>query len=203
MQRVAILNYGMGNIRSVFNAIEAVGGAADIVSDPEAVSSYDKAILPGVGAFSKACEHLHDTGMWQSLNEFKNSGKPVLGICLGMQLMCSLSHEGGQHEGLNWVKAKVLPLPKAKGIKVPHIGWNALEIKQEHPWATPANNGSDLYFVHSYYVECDDKDDVVTTCHYGVDFVATFAHDNLVGMQYHPEKSQHIGLAMLKGFVEC
>ncbi len=203
MQKIAILNYGMGNIRSVFNAIEAVGGDADILTDANKLLSYDKAILPGVGAFATACGHLQSSGLWDALNEFKSSGKPLLGICLGMQLMCTESLEGGACEGFNWIEAKVLPLPKEKGLKIPHIGWNALKIRQHHAWAGPQNDGADLYFVHSYYVDCTEASEIVTTCQYGIEFVSSFTKDNIVGMQYHPEKSQHIGLNMLKGFVEC
>lgn len=203
MSKVAIVNYQMGNIRSVFNAVKEVGGEPVITGDPDELRDFDKIILPGVGAFEQAITYLNETGLYDALNGAKARGANLLGICLGMQLMCTQSEEGGLHQGFDWVSASVKPFIASEAFKVPHIGWNNLYFKRHIPYTTEVAEASDVYFVHSYFVDCENQCDIVAASDYGQDFVSIFQKDNVVGMQFHPEKSQQIGLKMLQGFVSC
>lgn len=198
----AIVDYGMGNLRSVQNAIEHVGGRVVVVSEPEALDAYDKIILPGVGAFSEAINCLRNTGLADSLNERRRSGAQILGICLGMQLMCARSKEGGNWEGLGWFDAEVLPFVPADGLRVPHMGWNGVYFEHQDSLLTGLLSGSDAYFVHGYHVHCSDPSDVLATTEYGARFHSMIQRDNLRGIQFHPEKSQEFGLAILKNYLE-
>lgn len=200
--RVAIADYGIGNLRSVSNAVAAAGACADIVADPARLADYDKLILPGVGAFADAAAQLHASGMAAALSRLAAAGKPIMGICLGMQLMCQDSEEGGLHAGLGWFDAHVRRFPDRLGQKVPHIGWNDLRFAREHPVLQQLQGNPDVYFVHSYRVEANDAVDVLAWCDYGEPFVAMIARDNLIGIQFHPEKSQRIGLQILRNFIE-
>jgi len=202
MSSVAIIDYGMGNIRSVMNALSEIGAVSELVADPSAVSKFDRVILPGVGAFAQAIARLHESGMVEALNGFVATQKPLLGICLGMQLMCSTSSEDGEHQGLDWIKAKVVRFPDIEGIKVPHMGWNALQFASGDPLFAGLEESGDVYFVHSYYVDCADKKDQVATTEHGIPFASMFRRDNLYGMQFHPEKSQQIGLTLLSNFLK-
>ncbi|WP_137938069.1 imidazole glycerol phosphate synthase subunit HisH [Chitinivorax sp. B] len=199
--RIGIADYGIGNMRSVCNAILAAGGQADIVTDPNALRRYDKLILPGVGAFGDAARQLQDSGMAAALTELQRAGKDIMGICLGMQLMCIDSSEDGLHQGLGWFDAHVRRFPDQLGQKVPHIGWNDLSFPRNHPVLLDLTAHPDVYFVHSYRVEATDATDVLAWCDYGEPFAAMIARDNLIGIQFHPEKSQRIGLAILKNFI--
>lgn len=182
------------------NAFREIQVNAVIEADPERLSGYTGILLPGVGAFEEAIAALHQTGMADSLNVQRHQGKSILGICLGMQLMCNSSQENGFHQGLGWIDAVVNPIPAA-GIKIPHIGWNDLVITRQHDLVRGLPASPDVYFVHSYRVECEDPNDVIATCHYGGPFCAMFARDNVQGMQFHPEKSQQAGLKILSNFV--
>lgn len=199
--RIAIIDYGMGNLRSVMNAFREIDADAEIVVDPQHLGDYTGILLPGVGAFEEAIAALRKSGMADALDAQRRNGKSILGICLGMQLMCRSSNENGLHEGLGWIDADVNPIPP-KGVKIPHIGWNDLMVTREHVLVRDIQPSPDVYFVHSYRVECADPQDVIATCHYGEPFCAMFARNNIQGIQFHPEKSQQIGLKILSNFVE-
>jgi len=199
---VAIIDYNMGNLASVYNACKLIGVEAKIVNDPEEVQKYDRVILPGVGAFADAMEHLEITGMKKAVLEFSNSGKPIIGICLGMQLLFESSEEFGLTKGLGLIPGKVVAFDKSKmdmdDHKVPHIGWNKLFHKKSKLFDNLDNPY--LYFVHSYHVVTDDKYTIGTT-HYGYDFVSAVQKDNVYGFQPHPEKSHDNGIQILKNFM--
>ncbi|MDP8568079.1 imidazole glycerol phosphate synthase subunit HisH [Methylophilus aquaticus] len=199
---VAIIDYGMGNLRSVQNAITHLGFTSDIVSIPEQLNHYDKIILPGVGAFGQAIECLLRSGMAEGLTLRKNNGAHILGICLGMQLMCKTSEEDGNHQGLGWFDAEVIRLPEMQGLPVPHIGWNGVDIKKDDPIFTNIQSGEDAYFVHSYHVVCNHQEDILASTDYGSEFTSIIQHDNLRGIQFHPEKSQQFGLNLIKNYLE-
>jgi glutamine amidotransferase len=190
----------MGNLRSVMNAFREIQVNAVIEANPERLSDYTGILLPGVGAFEEAISALRQRGMADSLDLQRRQGKSILGICLGMQLMCNSSQENGFHEGMGWIDAAVNPIPAVE-VKIPHIGWNDLIITRQHDLVRGLPTSPDVYFVHSYRVECADPNDVIATCHYGEPFCAMFARDNLQGMQFHPEKSQQVGLKILSNFV--
>jgi glutamine amidotransferase len=202
---VAIIDYGMGNLRSVQNAVEHVGGSCAVVNDAEALKHFKKIILPGVGAFAQAIESLRRSGMATALNERREAGAQILGICLGMQLMCSQSEEDGLHKGLNWFSANVIPFVPESGLAVPHMGWNSVVFRKLDPILDGLESGSDAYFVHSYHVRCDDPEDVLATTDYGGHFHSMIHRGNLRGIQFHPEKSQEFGLAIIKNYLssEC
>ena len=202
MSNVAIIDYGMGNIRSVMNALSEIGASSELVADPSKISKFDRVILPGVGAFAQAIARLRESEMIDALNSFVATGKPLLGICLGMQLMCSTSSEDGEHQGLDWIKAKVVRFPNMQGLKIPHMGWNGLRCAAGEALFEGLENGGDVYFVHSYYVDCADKKDEIATTEHGVSFASIFRRGNIFGMQFHPEKSQQIGLNLLSNFLK-
>jgi imidazole glycerol phosphate synthase subunit hisH (EC 2.4.2.-) len=199
MKKIVIIDYGLGNLRSVQKGLEHAGASVLISSDPEEIKSAEGVILPGVGAFKDAMknvEKLRDT-----IDEYVASGKPMLGICLGQQMMMSTSEEGGLTEGLDLVRGKVLRFPHSD-LKVPHMGWNSIQITQQHPLFEGIPDGSFVYFVHSYYVDTGEKNTLIS-CQYGTDFAAAVVNDagNVIGTQFHPEKSGDVGLKMLKNFV--
>lgn len=199
MKKIVIIDYGLGNLRSVQKGLEHAGASVLISSDPEEIKSAEGVILPGVGAFKDAMknvEKLRDT-----IDEYVASGKPMLGICLGQQMMMSTSEEGGLTEGLDLVRGKVLRFPHSD-LKVPHMGWNSIKITQQHPLFEGIPDGSFVYFVHSYYVDTGEKNTLIS-CQYGTDFAAAVVNDagNVIGTQFHPEKSGDVGLKMLKNFV--
>ncbi len=198
--KIGILDYGCGNLRSIMNAFHAVNADSWIIQEPEEVYQCTKLVLPGVGAFQTAMSKLRERKLDAALDEYVKSGKYLLGICLGMQLMCLSSQEHGNHPGLGWINADVLPLAEDLNLKVPHMGWNELNFKKEHPCIQGIAQNSDVYFVHSYYVKNHDTDDIVATTQYGFDFSSIFAKDNLIGMQFHPEKSQDVGLHIFRCF---
>ncbi|OOG44656.1 imidazole glycerol phosphate synthase subunit HisH [Polaromonas sp. A23] len=199
---VAIVDYGMGNLRSVQNAVEHLGGHAVFVSDPMQLRQYQKIILPGVGAFSQAITCLRETGLDVALSERRDAGAHILGICLGMQLMCTVSEEDGIHQGLDWFSAKVSRFPADSGLSVPHMGWNGVDFSRDDPMFAKLESGSDAYFVHSYRVECSDPADVIATTDYGHRFDSIIQRGNVRGIQFHPEKSQGFGLGMIRNYVE-
>ncbi|MCU0842013.1 MAG: imidazole glycerol phosphate synthase subunit HisH [Thiobacillaceae bacterium] len=199
--RIAIVDYGMGNLRSVLNAIEAVGGVADLVAEPAALTHYDRLILPGVGAFGQAIDNLRRTGLDRALEERRQAGATLLGICLGMQLMCSDSDEEGLHAGLGWFAAHVRRFPDTPGLPVPHMGWNAVDFARPDRLLAGLESGGDAYFIHGYRVTCGEPADVLATCAYGVEFACMIQRENLYGIQFHPEKSQNYGLTLLRNFV--
>lgn len=198
--RIAVVDYGMGNLQSVLNAFHHVGAEAELVVEAEALAGFDRIVLPGVGAFDEAIANLRRGGMAEALDEVVACGKEVLGICLGMQLMCRESEENGHFAGLDWIPASVRLFPDRLGVKVPHIGWNDLGFCRPHYLLEGLPPNPDVYFVHSYRVECDEPGDVLATSDYGEPFTAIFARGNVMGIQFHPEKSQAVGLRILANF---
>ncbi len=196
---IAIIDYGMGNLRSVQAGLEYVGQEAFITDDPKQIADAPAVVLPGVGAFGDAIERLEETGLGDAFREAVQSGKPCLGICLGLQLLFSESDEGGLYKGLDIIPGRVIRFTNQ--FKVPHMGWNQLEIKkQDEPIFNDIPDGSYMYFVHSYYVQPEDPDAIATTTDYGIHFTSMIAKGNLFATQFHPEKSQDIGLQMLRNF---
>ncbi len=200
---VAIVDYNMGNLASVYNACKLIDVKADIVSDPDKLKDYDRVILPGVGAFADAMEHLKSTGMKKAVLDFAKSGKPMIGICLGMQLLFESSEEFGDTEGLGLIPGKVVAFDKSKmdmdDHKVPHVGWNKLFHKKDSKLFKGLENPY-LYFVHSFHAVTQEKYTIGTT-HYGYDFVSAVQKDNIYGFQPHPEKSHDNGIQILKNFM--
>jgi glutamine amidotransferase len=206
MSRIGIVDYGMGNLRSVANALRMAGADPVIIGRPEELAACARLIVPGVGAFTQAMQHLTGSGMSAALEQVRQAGRPILGICLGMQLMCRSSQEDAPentpHPGLGWIDARVLRFPSNPGFKVPHMGWDDVRPAQTgHPLLDAISDGSDFYFVHSYYVDCAIPGDVLLKGDYGVPYCAAFAHANVAGVQFHPEKSQQVGLRLLKNFL--
>lgn len=197
---IKIIDYGMGNLRSVQKALEKLGFQADITSLSSEIAAAQGVILPGVGAFEDAMANLKSSGLVDSIRKVVEKGVPLLGICLGMQMLLSTSEENGLHEGLDLIPGKVLRLPEK--VTVPHMGWNRLEVKKEHPLVTGINPGDFVYFVHSYYVAPDKADSVVCETDYGINFASVIAKDNIMGIQFHPEKSSSVGLKILRNYGE-
>lgn len=197
---IAIIDYGVGNLRSVQKGLEKVGQEARIMQDPVEISRADGVVLPGVGAFADAMKSLAERGLVETVKEAALSGKPFLGICLGMQLLFEDSEEGEPIPGLGLMKGRVRLLPP--GLKVPHMGWNQLEIVQPVPIIRGIPEGSAFYFVHSYYVDPAEQELVATQTDYGIKFPSIVARGNIFGIQFHPEKSSILGLQILKNFGE-
>ena len=200
---IAIIDYGVGNLFSLTSSFKYVGADVTVTSDPEEIKKADKIILPGVGAFGDAIKKLKDTGLDKIVIEEANNGKPLMGICLGMQLLFEKSYEYGEHNGLGLLKGSVVPMENYmdKSLKIPHIGWNALSIKKESPLFKYLKNGDHVYFVHSYFAkDCDES--LLATTEYGKELTAAVAYKNVYGCQFHPEKSGDIGLKILKAFCE-
>jgi len=199
--KIGIVDYNMGNLASVKNAFDKIGYIADVVNRPERIKNYDKIILPGVGAFGDAMEHLKATGMDEAIKTFAKSGKYLLGVCLGMQLLFESSEEFGKSGGLGFIEGEVVYFDKNKvgEHKVPHMGWNKL-FNNHSPIFKGLNNPY-LYFVHSLHAVCDEKYIIGKTL-YGYEFVSAVNKDNIFGFQPHPEKSHDEGLKILKNFIE-
>ena len=197
---IAIIDYGMGNLKSVENAFAKIGLAARVTDSPQEILSAAGVILPGVGAFADCIKCLRETGLDQIVIECAGKGTPLLGICLGFQVLFSVSYENGEHRGLDIFKGEVKRLPG--GIKVPHMGWNQLEIKNRSPLLEGVEDASFFYFVHSYYVEPEDAQVITATTTYGCRFTSMVGKDNVHGVQFHPEKSSTKGLGILKNFGE-
>lgn len=201
---IGIVDYNMGNLASVINAFAKVGADATLESDPSKLSQYDKLILPGVGAFGDAMEHLQSNGMDVAVKAYAKTGKPLLGICLGMQLLFESSEEFGSTEGLGLIPGKVVAFDKAKfdhPQKVPHMGWNELFVQNNTPLFTGLKKDFYLYFVHSFHAQCDDKFAIGKT-HYGYEFVSAVQNNNIYGIQPHPEKSHENGLKIIENFAK-
>lgn len=200
----AVINYGVGNLFSLVGSLEHLGIEAVVTSDAETIKKADRIILPGVGAFADAKQKLIDTGLVPVLDEEVKNGKPLLGICLGMQILFEKSHEYGEHEGLGYIKGEVCPLNVdiSADLKVPHIGWNKLIIKNKtNPMLKYTNEGDYVYYVHSFYAKnCDDS--LVAYSEYGTAVPGLVNSKNVYGAQFHPEKSGKVGLDMLRAFNE-
>ena len=199
---ISIIDYGMANLRSVQKGFESVGVSAQIISKPEQVKRADKVVLPGVGAFADAVRTMRDTELAGPIIDHINSGKPFLGICLGLQMLLDVGYEDGTHQGLGVLKGKCVrfDVDEKMGLKVPHMGWNQLVAKSESPLLRDLPSEPSVYFVHSYYVVPEDPSVIATTTDYGRPFVSSVWRDNLVATQFHPEKSQKVGLKILENF---
>ena len=196
--KIGIVDYNMGNLASVKNAFNKLNANAEVVSDADKLKNYDKLIFPGVGAFGDAMEHLKKTNLDEAMKEFVKSGKYVLGVCLGMQLLFDESEEFGNHKGLGIIPGSVVKF-ECKKNKVPHMGWNKMFFVKESPLFLGLNNPY-LYFVHSYHVVCDDRF-IIGRSVYEYEFVSAVNKENVFGFQPHPEKSHKEGLKILKNFV--
>jgi glutamine amidotransferase len=205
---ITIIDYEMGNLRSVEKAFEKLGFAARVSADPQDIKSAAKVVLPGVGAFRDCIHNLRRGGFVAPLLEHVAAGKPLLGICVGMQMLFDESEEFGRHQGLGLIPGKVLRFPpgmveNGERLKVPHMGWNTIRLKQSSPILADIAEGSYVYFVHSYYCAAENPADVAASCTYGeIEFCASVWHDNILATQFHPEKSQKIGLQIFKNFGE-
>lgn len=200
---IAIIDYGVGNLFSLCSSLKSLGEEAVVTSRPEVIRDADRLILPGVGAFGDAAGKLRDSGLDRLLKEEAARGKALLGICLGMQLLFEKSMEYGEHEGLGLLKGRVVPMEGVipSELKIPHIGWNGLHFSRPCRLFRYLQEGDCVYFVHSYYaVDCDDS--LVATAEYGAELTAAVARENVMGCQFHPEKSGRAGLAVLRAFCE-
>lgn len=200
---IAIIDYGVGNLFSLTSSFKKIGIDVVATADKEVIKSAEKLILPGVGAFADAIKKLRDSGLDEVIIDEAKKGKKIMGICLGMQLLFEKSYEYGEHDGLGLLKGKVVPMENRihANLKIPHIGWNALNFKRDSEIFRYINDGDFVYFVHSFYAdECDDS--VVATSEYGAEITAAVQKENVYGCQFHPEKSGSVGLNILKAFCE-
>lgn len=200
---IRIIDYGVGNLFSLSSSLRAIGIDADYTGNPAEIRKADKLILPGVGAFRDAREALRSTGLDRVVQEEVGKGKPLMGICLGMQMLFDRSYEYGEYEGLGLIPGEIVPMEGRipKDLPIPHIGWNELMLKQPSPLMKNTANGDYVYFVHSYYAETP-AEYVIATTDYGVEMTAAVQKDNVYGCQFHPEKSSEVGLSILKAFCE-
>ena len=200
---IAIIDYGVGNLFSLVSSFRAIGAEAVVTSDPEIIKNADKIVLPGVGAFKDASEKLRATGLDRLICDLARAGKPLMGICLGMQMLFERSYEYGEHQGLGLLRGSVVGMEGKipSQLKIPHIGWNSLNIKRDHPVLKYVKVGDFVYFVHSYFAtDCDES--VLATSEYGIPLTAAVGCNNITGMQFHPEKSGEVGLNILRAFSE-
>lgn len=198
---IAIVDYDVGNLKNVYTALGDVGLEGIITRDKKVLDNADAIILPGVGAFCDAMENLIKYDLIDCLNTNVTKGKPLLGICLGMQLLFDKSYEDGEYSGLSYIPGEIIKF-SAPNIKIPHMGWNNLIINRDHPLVHNIGSEDYVYFVHSYYADPDTFDDVIAYADYSVKVPAIVQRDNVIGMQFHPEKSSTVGLQLLKNFKE-
>lgn len=197
---IVVVDSGVANLRSVANSLRYLGAEMRIAHTPEEIAGASKIILPGVGAFSAGITKLREGGFIEPLRDYARRGMPFLGICLGMQLLFERSYEMGDFEGLGLLPGEIIKFPDG-GPKIPHIGWNQLHFDGSSQLLCGVSSGAYAYFVHSYYARLGRPGDLIAYCDYGVDFPAVVGHDNVFGAQFHPEKSQHTGLTLLKNFM--
>lgn len=197
---ISIVDYGMGNLRSVQKAFEKLGVNAQIVTRPEEIQHAEKLVLPGVGAFRDAIHELQRQELIEPIKSHIRADRPFLGICLGLQMLFDVSYEDGEWKGLSVLPGKVVRFPEHPGLKVPHMGWNNLEIVGDQPLLAGIPRDAYFYFVHSYYVQPEDESVIAARSNYGLPFVAMIARNNLFATQFHPEKSQACGLKLLQNF---
>lgn len=200
---IAIIDYGVGNLFSLCSSFRKIGADVVVTSDPNIIRSAQKLILPGVGAFGDAVAKLRDSGLDELIRSLAKEGKPLMGICLGMQMLFEKSYEYGEHSGLGLLKGRVVPMEGRipEELKIPHIGWNALHFRKDCGLFRYIKDNDCVYFVHSYYAEdCDDS--IIATAEYGRELTAAVAKDNIYGCQFHPEKSGEVGLNILRAFCE-
>ncbi len=205
---INIIDYEMGNLRSVEKAFEKLGVEARVSDKPEDIATADKVVLPGVGAFRDCINNLREGGFVEPLLAHVEAGKPLLGICVGMQMLFDESEEFGRHQGLGLIPGKVVRFPSGmvennERLKVPHMGWNTISLKKNSPIFNGIKDESFVYFVHSYYCAAEEQEDVAASCRYGdIEFCASLWRDNIMATQFHPEKSQDVGLQIFKNFGE-
>lgn len=198
---IGIINYGLGNLFSLRSSFEAIGENIIVTGDPKEITACDRLILPGVGAFRDAANLLSKTGLDKVIKNEAASGKPILGICLGMQLLLDMSYEYGEWNGLGLIPGAIRPIKERIGedLLIPQIGWNALKLYHDHPLFADTAEGDYVYFVHSYYADASPEH-VIATTEYGAELTAAVAKDNVIGCQFHPEKSGPVGLKILRRF---
>jgi glutamine amidotransferase len=200
MRPITIVDYGMANLRSVQKAFEKLGHTAQITSDPGRVAEATKLVLPGVGAFRDAIARLREAELAGPICDHIRAGKPFLGICLGLQLLFTTSYEDGEYQGLDLFPGEVVRFPEVPGLKVPHMGWNHLRVRRPAPHLRDLPDNAAVYFVHSYYVIPKDRGLVATETDYPTPFTSAIYHENVFATQFHPEKSQRVGLGILHNF---
>jgi len=203
--QIGLIDYGMGNIQSVINGFEAVNTILTVVGTPAELSDVDAVVLPGVGAFGDGIKNLRALGFDSALRErVLEDGKPLLGICLGLQLLATSSEEHGKHKGLDWIPGEVCRLPDSKdrSIRIPHIGWNDVDVQKEGGLYQGMSRNSTFYFVHSFSFKPEDRNVVSAYCDHGGDFVASIAYENITATQFHPEKSQKDGLQLISNWCQ-
>ena len=197
---IAIIDYGAGNLQSVKKAFDFIGAESVITDNPEIINSCDRILLPGVGSFGDAMDSMHKSGLVETVKQNALSGKPFFGICLGLQLLFEESEESPGVKGLGIFKGKIKKFSNDMCLKIPHIGWNSLEIKQKDTLFKNVPENSYVYFVHSYYLHAEDEEDVATVTNYGIDFHSAVGKNNIFATQFHPEKSGDVGLQILRNF---
>lgn len=200
---VTIIDFGAGNLRSVQKSIEYVGFKAEITDDAEIIRKATHLVFPGNGAFGDCISAMGKLGLISAVEEVIKKGNPFLGICIGMQALFEKSYEFGVHDGLSYIKGVVKRFPDEllkEGMKIPHTGWNSVHFNENHPVFRNIKQDSYFYFVHSYYAECSNKENILGTTNYGIDFTSAVTYENITGVQFHPEKSQQAGLKLLENF---
>ncbi len=204
MTTVHLVDTGVNNLLSICNALEMAGANLEICRSPEELSDAERIVLPGVGAYRDCIGGLVNGGFVPTLNELVFQKKlPILGICVGMQMMARRSYEGGEYEGLGWFEADVVKIqPDDAKLRVPQIGWNSTTFRAGEPLAVGLPQNPDLYYVHSYYLKCDNPEDIAATCDYGLAVTSSVRKNNIVATQFHPEKSQDFGLRVLENFLQ-
>lgn len=199
---IAVIDYDAGNMKSVEKAIEALGEKAVVTRESSLILQADKVILPGVGAFGDAMNRLNEYGLTDTINEVVQRDKPFLGICLGLQLMFKSSEESPEVKGLGLLPGQILKIPDCEGLKIPHMGWNSLNIREGSRLFKGIPDNSYVYFVHSYYLKADNEEDVAASTEYSTHIHAAVEHGNVFACQFHPEKSSRVGMRILKNFIE-
>src|SRR3989338_8580489 len=199
---VAVVNYGIGNIRSVVNALNYLGADCCLTNDPKMIRDSDRVIFPGQGAFKECITSLKSSGLFEILNEeVIGNRKPFMGICLGMQILAEYSQEDGLHRGFGWINGEVVRLGSDKNLRLQHVGWNTIDLLKDCPLFKGVSSGTDFYFVHTYHLVCRDKDCVLATSEYGIQFNVAVLKDNIFATQFHPERSQENSLKILSNFI--
>lgn len=202
MKDVVLIDAGTGNLRSVQKALEVIGANVLRTDNPLKVLSGQRVVLPGVGAFGNFMSGLHTQGFQDVLHEVAKRGIPLLGICVGMQALFEVGEEMGDHEGLGLLKGTVVKFADPLSVKIPHTGWNQVQVRKEASLFNQIDDSAYVYFNHSYYCQPGDPSDVIATCDYGINYACAVRHENIFGVQFHPEKSQAVGLQLLKNFME-
>jgi glutamine amidotransferase len=198
---IAVVNYGIGNLRSLANALDAAKAEYEIVDDPSRLEKFEKIIVPGVGAFGACIGALVERGFKEPVLAHAADGKPLLGICVGMQMLATVGEEFGEHEGLNLIQGRIVKIPRTNaGLRLPHVGWNSLEVKTDSPILADLGHDNTCYFVHSFHFQPDNPDEIAAVVNYGGPVIAAVAKPPVFGVQFHPEKSQNTGLKILNNF---